>query len=99
KKGISSKQIEPMLGVTYKTAWFMTHRLREAMKQTGGVFSSGGTIEADTTYVGGKEKNRHRSKRNKNTVGSVNKACVFSLVERNGGVRSFHISNVNAKNL
>lgn len=100
KKGISSKQIERMLGVTYKTAWFMTHRLREAMKQTGGVFNAGGsTIEADATYVGGKEKNRHRSKRNSKNIGGVGKECVFSLVERKGGVRSFHIPSVNAKTL
>lgn len=100
KKGVSSKQIERMLGVTYKTAWFMTHRLREAMKAPGGMFgTNGGTIEADATYVGGKEKNRHRSKRNKKTIGGVNKECVFSLVERNGGVRSFHVPSVNSKNL
>jgi transposase-like protein len=100
KKGISSKQIERMLGVTYKTAWFMTHRLREAMKAPGGMFRTGGaTVEADATYVGGKEKNRHRSKRNSKNIGGVGKQCVFSLVEREGGVRSFHIPNVNSKNL
>lgn len=48
KKGISSKQLERMLGVTYQTAWFMTHRIREAMKAPGGMFSTGGgTVEAD----------------------------------------------------
>jgi transposase-like protein len=100
KKGVSSKQFERMLGVTYKTAWFMTHRLREAMKHDGGLFSpGGGTIEADATYVGGKEKNRHRSKRNPKIIGGVGKQCVFSLVERSGGVRSFHIPSVNAANL
>jgi transposase-like protein len=99
KKGMSSHQMHRTLGVTYKTAWFMTHRLREAMKDEGGIFGSGGPIEADATYVGGKEKNRHRSKRNPQTIGGVNKECVFSLVERKGGVRSFHIPNVNASNL
>lgn len=100
KKGISSKQIERMLGVTYKTAWFMTHRLREAMKAPGGMFSPGGaTVEADATYVGGKEKNKHASKRTKGNIGGVGKQCVFSLVEREGGVRSFHIPSVNSKNL
>jgi transposase-like protein len=100
KKGISSKQVERMLGVTYKTAWFMTHRLREAMKPGAGMFSSGGgTIEADATYVGGKEKNKHASKRDRKNIGGVGKQCVFSLVERNGGVRSFHIPTVNAKTL
>lgn len=100
KKGYSSHQMHRTLGVTYKTAWFMEMRLREAMKGAGGTFSSdGGTIEADATYVGGKEKNRHRSKRSKKTIGGVNKECVFSLVERNGNVRSFHVPAVNFKNL
>lgn len=100
KKGISSKQIERMLGVTYKTAWFMTHRLREAMKPGDGMFGSGGsTVEADATYVGGKEKNKHASKRNSKNIGGVGKECVFSLVERNGNVRSFHIPSVNVTNL
>lgn len=100
KKGISSKQIERMLGVTYKTAWFMTHRLREAMKQGGNLFStSGGTVEADETYVGGKERNKHRSKRNKKHIGGVGKTMVFSLVERGGKVRSATLPSINAKTL
>ncbi len=100
KKGISSKQLERLLGVTYQTAWFMSHRIREAMKSSGGMFNTGGgTVEADATYVGGKEKNRHRSKRNPQNIGGVGKQCVFALVERKGGVRSFHIPSVNAKNL
>lgn len=100
KKGISSKQIERMLGVTYKTAWFMTHRLREAMTDGGVLLGGHGKIvEADETYVGGKEKNRHRSKRNKKTIGGVNKEMVFSLVGRGGKVRSLHLPTVNAKTL
>ena len=99
KKGISSHQLKRMLGITIKSAWFLSHRIREAMKHDGGVFSAGGIVEADATYVGGKEKNRHRSKRNKNTIGGVNKECVFSLVQRGGGVRSFHIPSVNAANI
>jgi len=55
KKGISAHQLHRMLGVTYKTAWFMTHRIREAMKQDDGPLGGPGkTVEADETYVGGK---------------------------------------------
>lgn len=100
KKGVSSKQIERMLSVTYKTAWFMTMRLREAMKSPNGVFgTSGGTIEADATYVGGKESNKHASKRTKGISGGVGKECVFSLVERGGNVRSYHVRSVNVNTL
>lgn len=100
KKGYSSHQMHRTLGVTYKTAWFMEHRLREAMKDSGGLLGGGGKIvEADETYVGGKEKNRHRSKRNKKTIGGVNKEMVLSLVERGGKVRSLHLPSINANNL
>jgi transposase-like protein len=100
KKGYSSHQMHRTLGVTYKTAWFMEHRLRKAMEQTGGVMSGGGgTVEADETYVGGKEKNRHHSKRDRKHIGGVGKQMVFSLVERGGKVRSFHLPSVNANNL
>lgn len=101
KKGISSKQIERMLGVTYKTAWFMTMRLREAMKAPGGMFSiRGATVEADETYIGGKERNKHASKRDKQNIGGMGKQMVFSLIDRKAGkVRSFHLPSVNAKNL
>ncbi len=79
KKGVSSKQIERMLGVTYKTAWFMTHRLREAMKPNGaGLLGSGsGTIEADETFIGHKPGTKVRR-------GHGHKEAVFSLVERAG---------------
>lgn len=100
KKGISSKQLERTLGVTYQTAWFMSHRIREAMKSPGGVMGgNGGTVEADETYVGGKESNKHRSKRDRKHIGGVGKQMVFSLVERGGKVRSMHLPSVNADNL
>jgi len=93
KKGISSKQIERMLGVTYKTAWFMTHRMREAMTPAkGGKLGGGGVVEADETYTGRKPGTKVRR-------GYAHKNAVFSLVERNGNVRSFHVPDVTAATL
>ena len=100
KKGISAKQLERMLGVTYKTAWFMAHRIREAMKSesTGLLGSGGGTVEADETYWG----NSHQSKIGKLTgpvTGGSAKEKVFALVERGGHVRSFHVQSITSKSL
>lgn len=100
KKGISSKQLERMLGVTYKTAWFMSHRIREAMTSSpdGLLGSGGGTVEADETYWG----NSHQSKISK-LVGPVRggsmKEKVFALVERDGKARSFHVQTVSSKSM
>lgn len=60
KKGISAHQLHRTLGITYKSAWFMAHRIREAMRETpaGGLGGEGKTVEVDETYVGGKAKNR-----------------------------------------
>lgn len=95
KKGMSSHQLARMLGVTYKTAWFMTHRIREAMNGTGNsgpLGGSGKVVEADETYVGGKAKNRaFREPRAKQPV--------VALVERDGKVASCHVANVTASKL
>ncbi|WP_394730128.1 IS1595 family transposase [Altererythrobacter sp. GH1-8] len=101
KKGISGHQMARMLGVTYKTAWFMMHRIREAMTDTdntplGGL---GKTVEADETYIGGKETNKHASKRLGRQFAGKGKQPVVSLVEREGKVRSFHVANVNGNTL
>ncbi len=100
KKGISSHQLHRTLGVTYKTAWFMTHRIREGMRETdpGPLGGEGKTVEVDETYISG----------NKwvfiNNVGWVRKRKkgienekVLTLVERDGRARSFHVERVNAK--
>ncbi len=93
KKGMSSHQIHRMLGITYKSAWFMTHRIRHAMQQTGELPKLEGTIEIDETYVGGRVKG-HGVK-----AGKDNKTPVVSLVQRDGNARSFAVESVTAKNL
>jgi len=97
KKGMSALQISRMIGVTYKTAWFMCHRIRESLRVTDDSQLGGGStvVEVDETFVGGKDKNRHASKRGR----QIQKEPVVSLVERNGRVRSEHVSSVNAKTL
>ncbi len=99
KKGISSKQIERTLGVTYKTAWFMTHRIREAMRDgnPGLLGGNGGTVEVDETFWGGKAKKR--MKQGKIGRGYHHKEKILTLVERGGKARSFHVPEVNAKTL
>lgn len=103
KKGISSNQLHRTLGVTLKTAWFMSHRIREAMRpgqDFGPMGGEGKVVEADETYVGGKAKNMHRAKRNALPKGgNYGKEMVFSLVERGGEVRSVHTPSVSAATL
>jgi len=96
KKGISSHQLHRTIGVTYKTAWFMTHRIREAMREPshdGKLGSDGGTVEADETYWGNKGKQR------KGARGYAHKEKIVSLVERGGKVRSYHVKEVNSATL
>jgi len=95
KKGFPAKQLERALGVTYKTAWFMNHRIREAMRDgspdiLGG---GGGTVEIDETFIGNKKKRGQKGR------GYQHKEKVLTLVERNGRARSFHVRAVNAKTL
>jgi transposase-like protein len=92
KKGISAHQVHRSLGITYKSAWFMMHRIRFAMQQTP-FRRLKGIIEADETYVGGKGRRIGR------LTGFENKMPVVSLVQRNGQVRSFHIPSVSAATL
>ncbi|MEX1108804.1 MAG: IS1595 family transposase [Dongiaceae bacterium] len=101
KKGVSAHQLHRMLGITYKSAWFMAHRLREAMREVnpGPLGGEGKTVEVDETIIGGKERNKRKSKRNPKNIGAVGKEVAFSLVERGGKVRSHHVPNVSAKTL
>jgi transposase-like protein len=87
KKGISAHQLHRLLGITYKSAWFMAHRIREAMgpsKKAAPMGSGGGTVEVDETYIG-RKKGRTAPK-----GGSGHKHAVVSLVERGGAVRSIY---------
>lgn len=102
KKGCSAHQLHRMLGVTYKTAWFMAHRIREGMAPSGNLPPLGGegkAIEADETYLGGLEKNKHAKDRKHEGRGGVGKEIVLSLVERGGKVRSHHVQHVTAETL
>jgi transposase-like protein len=102
KKGISSNQLHRTLGVTLKTAWFMSHRIREAMRSgaLAPMGGNGGIVEADETYLWQKAPEKRRvttadsrafTKGGRN--GPSNKRAIISLVERAGTVRSFHVEN------
>ena len=99
KKGMSSNQLHRILGVTLKTAWFMSHRIREAMRDgtMAPMGSTGGVVEVDETYIGKKVDQSPSPQRNgrpylKRRHGLIKRAVV-SLVERGGHVRSFHVEN------
>lgn len=96
KKGMSAHQLMRMLGLgSYRTAWFMAHRIREAMRpaKPDPIGGENKVVEADETFVGGKAKNRAYAKK------PPKKETVLALVERDGEVRSYHIANVTAKTL
>src|SRR3954453_22263738 len=98
KKGMSAHQLHRMLGVTYQSAWFMAHRLREAMaddpkSSSGPLGGEEKVIEVDETYVGGKAKNRAYAKK------PPKKKAVVALVEGKGKVKSVHFPNVTSETL
>lgn len=100
KKGMSANQLHRILGVTYKTAWFMCHRIREAMipegEDAGPLGGMNKAVEADEAYVGGKRRGRRPDGK---WMGTYGKQPVFALVERGGRAKAFHVAKVNGANL
>lgn len=109
KKGMSAHQLHRMLGVTYKTAWFMAHRIREAMKEdvksAGPMGGEGKTVEADETYIGKREtprktiRPRAQPYTKSGKSGGAQKRIVVGLVERGGKARMFHLNDATASNV
>jgi transposase-like protein len=101
KKGVSSHQLHRALGISYQAAWFMAHRIREAMRSgafAGLMGGEGGIVEVDETYFGEVEEARVSPQRKgrpftkRGRTGPADKRAIVSLVERGGSVRSFHVA-------
>jgi transposase-like protein len=100
KNGIAAREIARKYGVAPKTAWFMTNRLREAMKRRAPDALMTGTVVVDETWIGGKPKNRHGHKYGKGGQGQTTKTAVVTLIDRSTGeARSRAIPNVTGKTL
>lgn len=106
KKGVSSNQLHRTLGVTLKTAWFMSHRIREAMREgnLGPLGGNGKIVEADETYYGPKAEKRTVTTSGRpftkgGRSGPSNKRAILGLVERGGSVRTFHVVQANQYNV
>lgn len=94
KKGISSAQLARDLKITQKSAWFVLHRLRYAARTKSFNRRLKGEIEADETFLGGKERNKHKSKRKHLGTGGTGKTAVFGMLERGGELRAMKVENV-----
>ena len=95
KKGISANQLHRMMGITLKSAWFMSHRIREAMRVGGFTppIGSGGVVEIDETIYGRAATHPKGRKRPDPSIrNSAHKNVILSLVERGGSVRSYHVA-------
>jgi transposase-like protein len=105
KKGISAHQLMRNLNLgSYRTAWFMAHRIRWALTQEPIKEALGGIVEVDETYVGGKIRTGSQAVKpgerpKDHPSGTDNKAPVVSVLQRGGKVRSYHIEKVNSKNI
>lgn len=95
KKGVSSLQLSRQLGLTQKTAWFVLHRIREMLKDKAPVMLKD-EIQIDETYVGGKEKNKHKSKKLNPKAGVEGKIPVLGLIDKHGKVATYVLPAVTA---
>ncbi len=95
RKGVSAMQLSKELGVQYRTAWYMLHRVREAC--AGGEFRLGNVVEMDEVYIGGKEANKHESKKLRAGRGPVGKATVMGARERGGKTVAKPIPNADGR--
>ncbi len=100
KTGVSSLQLAEQLGVTQKTAWFVLHRIREMLRDNDKEKLSG-VVAVDETFVGGKNKNRHADKKAPQSQGRahVDKTPVVGLIQINGKVKTFVVSDTNSETL
>ena len=97
RKGVSSVQMAKELGITQKSAWFLNHRIREAMRGRSSLLD--GEVEVDETYVGGKERNRHASKKEHRGRGTVGKQAVIGLHQRDGETKAFPVDDTDRMQL
>ncbi len=99
KKGVSANQLRRELGVSYKTAWFMCHRVREAMLQeplASMLGKGGGMVELDETYLGGRKANNRHANR---TAAAGRKTAVMTLIDREGDAKAVMVPDVRKETL
>ena len=101
RKGLSSVQLSKDIGVTQKTAWAMLHRIRKCFGEQNKELKLDGTVEIDETFIGGKNKNRHKDKKVKHSKGRSfkDKVPVFGMLQRGGNVVARVVANTRAKTL